>query len=78
MRWARHVARMGESRFAYRFWGWGPKGNNPLGRPRRRWVDNFKMGLQEVACGDMDWIELTQGRDSWWALVIAVMNLRVL
>jgi hypothetical protein len=49
----------------------------PLGRPRRRWEDNIKMDLQEVGCGVMDWIELAQDRDSWWAFVNAVMNLRV-
>ena len=54
-----------------------PEGNKPLGRPRRRWEDNIKMALQEVGCGGMDWIELTQDRDRWWALVNAVMNLWV-
>jgi len=48
-----------------------------LGRPRRRWVDNIRMDLQEVGCGYMDWIELTQDRDRWRMLVSAVMNLRV-
>jgi hypothetical protein len=54
-----------------------PDGKRPLGRPRRRWEDNIKVDLQEVGCGDMDWTELAQDRDSWWALVNAVMNLRV-
>ena len=54
-----------------------PEGKRPLGRPRRRWEDNIKMGLQEVGCGGMDWIDVAQARDSWWALVNAVMNLRV-
>ena len=54
-----------------------PEGRRPLGRPRRRWVDNIRMDLQEVGCGDMDWIGLTQNRDRWWTLVSAVMNLRV-
>jgi hypothetical protein len=54
-----------------------PKGKRPLGRPRRRWEENIKMDLQEVGCGVMDWIELTQNRDRWLALVNRVMNLRV-
>ena len=54
-----------------------PEGKRPLGRPRLRWVDNIKMDLQEVECGDVDWLELAQDRDSWRALVNAVMNLRV-
>ena len=49
----------------------------PLGRPRSRWEDNIKMDLQEVGCGGMDWIELAQDRDRWWAIVNAVINLRV-
>ena len=49
----------------------------PPGKPRRRWEDNIKMYLQEVGCGGMDWIELTQDRDSMQALVHAVMNLQV-
>jgi hypothetical protein len=48
-----------------------------MGRPRRRWEDNIQMDLQEVGCGIIEWIELTQDRDSWWAHVNAVMNLRV-
>jgi len=54
------------------------RGNRPLGRPRGRWEDNIKSDLQEVGCGAMDWIELARNRDSWRALVNAVMNLRVL
>jgi len=53
-----------------------PEGKRPLGRPRRRWVDNIKMDLQEMGCGYMDWIGLAQDRDRWGKLVIAVMNLR--
>ena len=53
------------------------EGKRPLGRPRRRWVDNIRMDLQEVGCGGMDWIELAQDRDRWRVVVNAVMNLRV-
>ena len=77
MRWTEHVACMGESRGVYRVFVGKPEGKRPLGRPRRRWEDNIKMNLQEVACGGMDWSELTQDRDRWRALVNAVMNLRV-
>ena len=54
-----------------------PKGKRPLERPRRRWVDNIRMALQEVGCGYKDWIVLAQDRDRWRTLVSAVMNLRV-
>jgi hypothetical protein len=53
------------------------RGKRALGRPRIRWEDNIKMGLQEVGFGGMDWIELGQDRDGWRRLVSAVMNLRV-
>ena len=53
------------------------EGKTPLGRPRRRWVDNIRMDLEEVGCGYMDWNGLAQDRDSWRTLVSAVMNLRV-
>ena len=57
---------------------WGkPEGKRPLGRPRRRWVDNIGIDLQEVGCGYMDWIGLAQDRDRWRTVVSAVMNLRV-
>jgi len=67
MRWAGHVARMGEERGAYRVLVGKPEGKSPMGRPRRGWVDNIRM----------DWIWLAQDRDRWWTLVSAVMNLRV-
>jgi hypothetical protein len=63
MRWARHVARMGETRNAYRILVGKPQGKRPLGRPRRRWVDNIKMDLGEIGWNGMDWIELAQDRD---------------
>jgi len=77
MRWAGHVARMGEERGVYRFLVGKLKGRRPLGRPRRRWVDNIRMYLQEVGYVYMDWIGLAQDRDRWRTLVSAVMNLRV-
>ena len=77
MSWAGHVARMGEERGVYRVLLWKTEGRRPLGRPRRRWVDNIRMDLQEVGCGFMDWIGLAQDRDRWRTLVSAVMNLRV-
>jgi hypothetical protein len=77
MRWAGHVARMGEERGVYRVLMVKREGRRPLGRPRRRWVDNIRMDLQEVRCGYMDWIGLAQDRDRWRTLVSAVMNLRV-
>jgi len=77
MRWAGHVARMGEMRGNTGFLVGKPERKRPVGRPRPRWEDNIKMDLQEVECGGMDWIDLAQDRDRWRALVNAVMNLRV-
>ena len=77
MRLAGHVARMGEVRGVYRVLVWKPEGKRPLGRPRRRWVDNIRTDLQEVECGYVDWIGLAQDRDRWRTLVSAVMNLGV-
>ena len=77
MRWAGHVARMGEERGVYRVLVEKPEGKRPMGRPRRRWVDNIRMDLQNVRCGYMDWIGLAQDRDRWRTVVSAVMNLRV-
>ena len=72
-----HVARMGEERGVYRVFLGKLEGKTPLGRPRRRWVNNIRMDIQEVGCGYMDWIGLTQDRDRWRTLVSAIMNLRV-
>ena len=77
MRWAGHVTRVGEEREVYRYLVGKPEGKRPLGRPRRRWVDNVRMNLQEVGCGYMDWMGLVQDRESWRKLVSAVMNVRV-
>jgi len=77
MRWAGHVALMGEERGVYRVLVGKPEGKRQLGRPRCRWVDNIRMDLQEVGCGYMNWIGLVQDRDRWRTLVSAVMNLRV-
>jgi len=77
MRWAGHVARMEEGRGVYRVLMGKPGGKRPLRKHRRRWEDNIKMDLREVGCESMDWIELAQDRDTWRALVNAVMNLRV-
>jgi hypothetical protein len=63
MRWAGHVAHMGEGRGVHRVLMGKPEGTRLLGRPRRRWEDNIKMDLQEVGCGGMDWIELAEDRD---------------
>ena len=77
MRWTGHVARMGEERGVYRVLVGKPEGRRPLGRPRRRWVDNIRMDLQEVVWEYMDWIGLAQNSDRWRTLVSAVMNLGV-
>jgi hypothetical protein len=77
MRWAGHVARIGEGRGLYRVLLGKPEGKRPLRGPRRRWEDNIKIDLQEVGCRGMDWIELAQDIDMWRALVNAVMNIQV-
>jgi hypothetical protein len=69
---------MGEKRNAYRLLVGKPEGRRPLGRPRRRWVDNIRMDLVEVGWGDANWIDLAQDGDRWRALVNSVLNLRVL
>jgi len=68
---------MGEERGMYRVLVGKPEGKRLLGRPRHRWVNNIRMDLQEVGCGYMDWIGLTQDRERWRTLVSVVMNLRV-
>jgi hypothetical protein len=77
MRWAGHVARIREKRNAYRLLVGKPEGKRPLGRSRRRWVDNIRMNLGEVGWGDVDWIGLAKDRNKWRALVNSVLNLRV-
>jgi hypothetical protein len=77
VRWAGHVARMGERRGAYRPLVGKPEGRRSLGRPRRRLKDNIKTDLRDVGLGGMDWINLTQDKDRWWVLVNTVMSLRV-
>ena len=71
------MARMEEGRGVHRVLVGKPEGKRPLGRTIRRWEDNIKMDLQEVGGGCGDWMELTQDRDRWRALVITVMNIRV-
>jgi hypothetical protein len=63
MKWAGHVARMGEKRNAYRLLVGKPEGRRPPGRPRRRWLDNVRMDLVEGGWGDVNWIGLAQDRD---------------
>jgi len=77
MRWAGHVAHMGEERGVYRVLVGKLEGTRPLGRPRHRWEDNTRMDLREVGCGYMDWIGLAQNRDRWQTIVSVVMNFRV-
>ena len=76
IRWAGHVARMGEGRGVYRVLVGKPEGKRPLGRPRRRWEDDIKMDLQEVGGSCGDWMELARDMDRWRVLVGTVRNLR--
>ncbi|KAJ4441958.1 hypothetical protein ANN_11822 [Periplaneta americana] len=76
LRWAGHVAHMGESRNSYRVLVGRLEGKRPLGRPRRRWEDNIKMDFREVGYDNRDWVNLAQDRDQWRAYVRAAMNLR--
>ena len=71
------MARMEEGRGVHKVLVGNPEGKRPLGRPRRRWEDNIKMDLEEVGRGCRDWMELTQDRDRWQALVSTVMNFGV-
>ena len=75
MRWAGQVAYMGESRGVNRVLVGKREGKRPFGRSRHRWEDTIKMDLQEMGCEGMEWIDLAQDRDRWWALVKVVMNL---
>jgi hypothetical protein len=77
MRWAGHVARMGETRNAHRILVGKPEGKRPLGRQRRWWVDNIKIYLRKIGWDGVEWIDLAQDRDHWRALVNTVMHLRV-
>jgi hypothetical protein len=77
VRWAGHVARMREKRNVYRLLAGKPEGKRPLGRPRRRWIDNIKMDLLEIGLSVVDWIGLAQDRYRWRAVVNGIMNLRV-
>jgi hypothetical protein len=77
MRWAGHVARMGEKRNVCRLLVGKPERKRPLGRPRRRWMDNIKMDLLEIGLSLVELIGLAQDRYRWRGLVNSVMNLRV-
>jgi hypothetical protein len=78
MRWAGHVARMGEERNVYKVLMEKSEGKRPLERPRRRWENGIRVDLRETGWGSVYWIRLAQDRDRWRAVVSAVMNLRVL
>jgi hypothetical protein len=77
MRWAGHVARMGQGRGVYRVLVGRPEGKRPLARPRRRWEDNIKLDLWEIGLEGANWIQLAQDRVQWQACVNTIMNLRV-
>jgi hypothetical protein len=78
MRWAKHVARMGEERNVYRVLMGKREGKRPLDGPRRRWEDGIRMEVREIGWGSVDWTQLAQDRYRWRVLVNTVMNLRVL
>ena len=77
LRWAGHVARMEEGRSAFKILTGKPTGNRPLGRPRRRWEDNIRMGLEKIGINAGNWVDSAQDRDYWRALVNATLNIRV-
>jgi hypothetical protein len=77
MRWAGHVASMGEGRDVYRVLVGRPEGKRPLGRPRRRWEDYINMYLREIGINGANWIRLAQDKIQWQAFVGTIMNLRV-
>jgi hypothetical protein len=77
MRWAGHVARMGEGKNIYRILVGRPEGKRPLGRSRRRWEDNIKLDIGEIGVDGANWIHLTQDRGQSWDFVNTVMNFRV-
>jgi hypothetical protein len=76
MRWAGHVARIGEKRNAYRLLVGKPEGKRPLGRPRRRWVDNIRIDLLGLGWGVVDWTDLALDKNRWRALVNSALNPR--
>jgi hypothetical protein len=78
MMWAVHVARMGEGRNVCKVLVGKPEGKSPIVRPRRRWEDGIRMDFREIGWGNIEWIHLAEDRDRWWAVVNAVMNLRIL
>jgi hypothetical protein len=72
-----HVAQKGEKRNAYRILVDKPEGKRPLGRPRRRWMDNIRMDLREISWDSVYWIDVARDRDQWRALVNTILNLRI-
>jgi hypothetical protein len=76
MRWAGHVARMGEGRYVYRVLVGRPEGKRLLGRSRRRWIDNIKLDLMELGIDGANWIQLAQDRSHWRSFLNTAMNLR--
>jgi hypothetical protein len=78
MRWAEHVARLGEERKVYGVLEGKPEGKSPLGRPRHRWENGIRIDLRKIGWWSVEWIQLAQDRDRWRAVVNKVMNLRFL